>query len=131
MRRQDGDQSTADAIRDLTSVNARILQAEEEGRPADLEPLLIEEFTIVRANGKKQSRQKFLKEVPANANRGRVADRPDVRVYGECAVFTGRVTTTRDPGSGRFWNTRLFVRDATGWRCAAWQVTRISDASPS
>ena len=124
--------ATADAVRELTDLNEMILEAEEEGRTADLEPRLTADFTIVRASGEKQDRQKFLAAVPGNAGRGRVADQPGVQLYDECAVFTCRVTTTRNadgtPGGGRYWNTRLFVREAAGWRCAAWQVMGICKA---
>ena len=67
--------------------------------------------------------------MPDNAGLGRTADQPEVRLYGDCAVFTCVVTTTKNPdgspGGGRFWNTRLFVRQAGKWLCVAWQVTPI------
>jgi hypothetical protein len=44
-------------------------------------------------------------------------------------VYTVIVTTTRDadgvPVVGHFWNTRLFVRENSEWRCAAWQVMKL------
>jgi hypothetical protein len=126
---QGEDRSSADTIEELTNKNEFILQAEEQGRKADLAPLLTDDFSIIRATGLKQDRQDFLEAVQGNAGRGRTADQPEVRLYGDCAVYTCRVTTTRNPngtpGGGRFWNTRLFVRDPEGWRCAAWQVTEI------
>jgi len=128
MRYQDAEHSTADATRELTNRNEMILQAEEKGRKADLEPLLTDDFWIVRASGVKQDRQAFLKAVSDNADLGRTADQTEVHWSGKCAVFTCRVTTTRNPvGSpgGRFWNTRLFVRHGEEWRCAAWQVMKI------
>jgi Domain of unknown function (DUF4440) len=124
--------SSAETIEELTNQNEFILQAEEQGHKADLAPLLTDEFIIIRATGVKQNRDDFLKAVPGNAGRGRTADQPEVHLYGDCAVFTCRVTTTRNPdgtpGGGSFWNTRLFVRDPEGWRCAAWQVTKIPES---
>ena len=120
--------STAETIAEL---NAFILEAEEQGSRADLAPLLTRDFIIIRAIGLKQNRDTFLDAVPGGADRGRTADQPEVRLHGDCAVFTCRVTTTRNPdgslGGGSFWNTRVFVRDLEGWRCAAWQVTEISE----
>jgi hypothetical protein len=67
----------------------------------------------------------------AVAGRGRTADQLEVRPYAGWALVTCRVATTRNadgtPGGGNFWNTRVFVRDPEGWRCAAWQATKISE----
>jgi hypothetical protein len=46
--------SAADAIRER---NELILLAEEEGRAGDLEPLLTDDFWIIRARGVKQDRR--------------------------------------------------------------------------
>ena len=124
----DAEDSTTQLILNL---NQQILEAEEEGREADLEPLLTDDFWIVRGSGVKQNRQDYLNDVKRNANLGRTADQTEVRLCDECAVYTCLVTTTRTPEDGpggRFWNTRLFERDGEGWRCAAWQVTKISEA---
>jgi hypothetical protein len=113
----------------LIRLNQNILRAEEEGDKATLEPLLHPEFTIVRASGAQQNRQTFLDAVPANKGRGRKADRVEVRVYGERAVFTCRVTATveKDGQSiiGSFWNTRLFMWQGKCWQCVSWQVMKI------
>jgi len=116
---------------EIADLNRRILQAEEAGRVEDLAPLLAEGFTIVRSTGQTADRQAFLDGVPGSANRGRSAAQPRVHRIGECIVFTCIVTTTRDPDGtpnhGRFWNTRLFIRQNGQWRCAAWQVMKICD----
>ena len=105
----------AETIEELTKTNAFILQAEEQGRKADLARHLTDDFMIIRATGLKQNRGEFLEAVPDNAGRGRTADQPEVRPYEGWALVTSRVTTTRSadgsPGGGSFWNTRLFVGD--------------------
>jgi hypothetical protein len=115
----------------LNKLNQRILQAEESGDRDNLASLLREDFTIVRASGEKQDRQMFLEAVEKNKNRGRSADLSDVRFYGNCAIFTCRVTTTRDKDNkaavDHFWNTRMFVRQDKGWLCLGWQVMKICD----
>ena len=115
----------------LNKLNQRILQAEESGDRDKLASFLHQDFTLVRASGEKQDRQMFLDAVEDNKNRGRSADQSDVRFYGNCAIFTCRVTTTRDKDSkaavGHFWNTRMFVRQDTGWLCLGWQVMKICD----
>lgn len=115
---------------ELGTKNERILELEEAGSKKELDRLLHNDFTIIRGNGAKEDRDAFLKAVPANAGRGRrMADQPEVRLYGDCAFITCIVTTTKNPdgspGGGRFWNTRLFVRQAGEWLCVAWQVTPI------
>ena len=128
MPRLDEAPATAEAIREL---NERILAAEEAGRRADLEPLLTDDFWIVRASGAKQDWETFLAAVEGNSGLGRTADQHAVQLYAGCVVFTCRVTTQRAPNGGpggQFWNTRLFLPHGDDWRCAAWQVTRISEA---
>ncbi len=108
---------------EIINLNTRILDAEEQGTAADLEPLLTESFFIVRSSGQKLDRAAFLAEVPNQGQRGRCAGQPAVHQLGGCAIYTCIVTTTQNPdGSpnpGRFWNTRLFVQEAGRWRCAA------------
>jgi len=113
----------------LIHINQRILRAEDEGDEATLALLLHPDFNIVRSNGEKQGRQTFLEAVLSNKNLGRTADQVEVRRYGECAVFTCRMTTIRDKEGkdvvSHFWNTRLFLRQDKEWRCTAWQVARF------
>lgn len=121
----------ANQVTAITHMTQDILQAEEAGLQDKLAPLLHQDFTIVRASGEKQNRQQFLDAVPANKDRGRTADQIEVHLYDDRAVFTCRVTTTRDKDGNQaishFWNTRLFVRENGEWRCAAWQVMKICD----
>src|SRR5437899_2137949 len=98
---------TADEVKVLTILNQQVLQAEEEGNQAVLDPLLVSDFTIVRASGIRQDRQKFLDVVPDNAHRGRIADQLELHLYGDCAVAIIRVTTSQNkdgaPAVGHFW----------------------------
>ena len=125
------DTLAADRANELDALNERILQAEEEGLKDEIASLLHKNFTIIRASGAKQDRQTFLDAVSSNTNRGRTTEQPDVRLYGDCAVFTCIVITTQNSDGtlnpGRFWNTRLFVREQKQWRCAAWQTTKINE----
>jgi hypothetical protein len=113
----------------LIDLNEQLLRAEESGSRDGIEPWLDQDFTIIRASGAKQDRQTYLDAVQANAHRGRSADEIEVHMYEKCAVYICRVTTTKNPDGTesirRFWNTRLFVREGSEWRCAAWQVTEI------
>ena len=118
-----------DEVPALARLNQKILRAEEEGDRGAMAKLLSQDFSIVRASGEKQDRQTFLNKVPENKNRGRRADRVEVRLFDYSAVFTCRVTTTRDKDGkdaiDHFWNTRLFVRQGTEWCCVSWQVAKL------
>ena len=117
---------------DLIKLNQKILEAEEEGdekAKENLEPILAEGFYIGCAKGNKQNRQDFLKALPENAHLGRSAEEPEVQIFGDCAVYTCRVTTLRKPDgteiTRQFWNTRFFIKEEGKWRCQIWQVIEI------
>ncbi len=48
---------TADEVEFLTTLNQQMLQVEEDGNQAVLDPLLVSDFTIVRASGIRQDRR--------------------------------------------------------------------------
>jgi hypothetical protein len=116
----------------LLKLNQDILRAEEAGNGQVMAPLLQPDFKFVRADGTQHDRDDFLKSMRDNGNRGRSAADAQVRMVGQYAVYTCVITTTHDakgtPHSGRFWNTRLFVNENGAWRCAAWQVLKLTDA---
>ncbi|MCL4298026.1 MAG: DUF4440 domain-containing protein [Anaerolineae bacterium] len=126
------DQASAEAKNHLIELNELILQAEEAGLQDNLASHLHQDFTIIRAKGKMERRQEFLDAAPGNKGLGRSADMPEVRLYGDYAVVTVRVTTLRKPDgtliTRHFWNTRVFLRQKGEWRCVAWQVTEIPDS---
>ena len=113
----------------LNKLNQRLLQAEESGDRDSLASLLRQDFTMIRASGEKQDRQMFMEAVEDNKNRGRSSDLSDVRFFGNCAIFSCRVTTTRNNNGeaavGHFWNTRMFTRQDEGWLCLRWQVMKM------
>lgn len=120
-------------VTEINELSQRILEYEEAGAAEKLAPLLSEAFIIVRSSGEKADRQTFLNAVPANANRGRSATQPSVHLMGDRALHTCIVTTTQHPDGtpnpGRFWNTRLFVRENAKMRCMTWQAMKIRDQS--
>ena len=70
---QNENTETTDLKNQLTTLNERILQAEEAGLKDDLALHLHEDFTIVRASGKKENRQAFLDALPEFAGDRRPA----------------------------------------------------------
>lgn len=120
-----------DVRQSVMDLNSNILTAEEAGKPEDIEKLLTDDFFIVRGTGKKLERADYLNDVPRQAHRGRQATQPELHQVGGCIVFTCIVSTTQNPDGttnvGRFWNTRLWVNQNGQWRCAVWQVTRLTE----
>lgn len=125
------DNTTADEVKIVTILNKQMLQAEEDGDAESLARLLTEDFTIIRASGARQDREAYLNAVGTNAHRGRTAEKPEVRLYGNFAVIIIRVTTTEKRDGAltvlRFWNTRVFIWQEEQWLCATWQVTETRD----
>jgi hypothetical protein len=115
---------------DLTDLNQDILQGEEDGNQESVARYLHPDFTIVRSDGEKFDREKFLSSIPANKNRGRAATWSSIQQVGQCVIYISIVTTTQNPDGkpnpGRFWNTRLFVKENGGWCCRSWQVMKIA-----
>ena len=111
-------------MNEIMEINARILEAEEQGQAADFETLLTEDFFIVRSTGQNSITRRSWRTCRSKAP-GRQAVQPEVHQYKDCAIYTCIVTTSQNPG--RFWNTRLFVLEDGHWRSAAWQVTEVSD----
>lgn len=113
----------------LRLLNQDILRAEEEGNRDLLDELLHPGFTIMRSTGETQNKGQFLNSVSVNKNRGRLATQSHVQTVGQCAIYTGIVITVQNPNAtsnpGRFWNTRLFVKENGRWVCLSWQVMKL------
>jgi hypothetical protein len=113
----------------LTRLNQEILQSEENGNQNFVDQYLHPEFTIVRSDGTKLDKEQFRNAIPTNKNRGRMAAQTNVQVMVPYAIYTCIVTTTQNPDGtpnpGRFWNTRLFVKENGNWCCLSWQVMKI------
>lgn len=112
----------------LAELNERSVQAENKASREELEPILADDITIIRSTGVIEDKQRMLERVASyKSGRIREIEEANVSVYGDSAVVTSRIAL-REPGgeiSGRFWNTKVFVKREGGWRCVTWQVTRI------
>ncbi|EOM74739.1 nuclear transport factor 2 family protein [Rhodococcus rhodnii] len=55
-----------------------------------------------------------------------------IRIHGDTAVRTARVTNTAEFGGRRFdadeWTTDVYIRTGTGWRCVASHTTPVAEA---
>jgi hypothetical protein len=96
-----------------------------------LDTLLAPELSYIHSDGVLESKAEFL----ATLKEGRLhyqaiePDEPEVRVYGEAGVVTGRSRMQVKVGAEvvrlmiRF--TALYRREGTRWVLAAWQATRV------
>ncbi|MFY9619713.1 MAG: nuclear transport factor 2 family protein [Pyrinomonadaceae bacterium] len=109
----------------LIELSRRSFDAEETGNKEVLDALLTADFKIVRSNLSMSDKQAMLVDVPANAGKGRVVDEVSAKIYEENAVVTSHVTTRNQDPVGQFWNTQVFVKQGTQWRCRIWQVVRL------
>ena len=123
------------AKKNLEFLNTRILQAEEKGDAAFLAPLLKHDIDMVDSQARKPQRLEFLRMVPANADRGREADRINVEVHGKKAMYNCRVITSRGAEGKellKFFNvTRHFEEDphrpGQSWICTSWHESEIQE----
>jgi Domain of unknown function (DUF4440) len=110
----------------IRNLNRQSFLAEELGDTAMLEPILDDEFWIVRSGGERQNKKQMLDALASTAGGRRVIRKELVQPCGSTVValtligyYKGRELV------GDFWNSKVFVRDDRGWRCKAWQVFRV------
>jgi uncharacterized protein (TIGR02246 family) len=124
----------ADVDADLAALEdewARAIVSNDAERIAEF---MADDWVIVSETGL-STKQQFLSYVRSGALTHSAMDRigdARVRVYGDTAVFTARVTNTAHHESRRFdadeWATDVFVRHHGRWLCVLTQITAV--ASP-
>jgi ketosteroid isomerase-like protein len=92
---------------------------------------MAEDWVIVSESGP-STRETFLSLVSSGELTHSAMDRvgePRVRVYGDIAVVTARVTNTAHFGVQRFdadeWTTDVLSRSGDGWRCVLSHITAV------
>lgn len=117
----------AKALETVRTLNRQSFLAEELQDCAMLEPILHDEFWIIRSGGQKQNKQEMLNALGG----GRREIRNElVQLCGtDAAVALTLVGYYKDDSYvGDFWNMKVFVRTGSGWRCKMWQVVRIAQS---
>jgi ketosteroid isomerase-like protein len=94
--------------------------------------VMADERVIVSESGI-STEEDFLSVVRSGALTHSAMDRithPRIRVYGDTAIFTARVTNTAHYGGERFdadeWTTDVFVLRNSRWQCVLSQITRAA-----
>jgi ketosteroid isomerase-like protein len=115
-----------------------VLEVAREGAAAiaanDVEGMarfLAEDWVIVDADGP-SPRDRFLDLVTSGAlshSSMEIANEPRVRIFGDVALVTARITNTAHYEGRRFdadeWTTDVLVRAGRGWRCVLSHITSV------
>ena len=128
------DQDPAEAIRELESrINRAVVAADVK----TFEELLADDFTHTSHSGRFRTRANWLRDVKPGQSlySAYEVDEQAIRVYGETAIVTGRITphgtnSRGEPIRGRYRYVRVWVRREDQWRAVAFQGTRIEEQSP-
>ncbi len=116
---------------EIAAVVVGLFEAENAADAIAAGRYLSENFiAITRARGVEQGRQALLEELahPENPSlHRRVEERPSVRQSGDLAVARSVVSILdgSPPFATRFRNVHVLAREAGGWKCISWQVTKL------
>ncbi|MFI8890562.1 nuclear transport factor 2 family protein [Streptomyces paradoxus] len=123
---------SADALR-LARLAEGWAEAIVSDDPQRIAAFMADEWVIVSDSGI-DTREKFLSLVESGALTHSAMDlrtEPRIRVYGDTAVVTGRVTNTAHYQGERYdadeWTTDVFVRRQGRWLCV---LSHITPAAP-
>lgn len=116
---------------DIVEVVKKLIEAENNKDRTAAERLLATDFVaITRARGVEQDRTALLGEIehPTTVAERSVDGDVWVRQSGDLAVVRSvvAVLSGSPPAVARFRNTHVLRLDDGAWKCAAWQVTKLS-----
>jgi hypothetical protein len=112
----------------LSELNRKTFAAEDHSSRDELAPHLTDDFKVARGNWEIENKEQMLTRVAADkSGRTRRIDEESVHIWDTSGVVTSRLTLLERDGTavGRFWNTKVCVKQGDGWKCLAWQVARI------
>ncbi len=112
---------------DICTLNRQSFRAEDRRDRAMLEPVLHEAFRIDRSNGVQQDKTVMLEGLAKSPPGQRVILREVIEVVGSGSVVASTLIRYHEANElvGEFWNTKVFVRSGSDWRCRSWQVARV------
>ena len=93
-----------------------------------LEPILHQEFWIVRSNGVRQDKEQMLEGLASAAEGRRKIRKELLEPYGGDSIVALTLINYYhgDNFVGDFWNTKVFVKEGGTWWCKVWQVAPVS-----
>lgn len=99
---------------------------------ATLDRMTADDYTIIDLFGRLRTKSEIIQSFKSGAIKipSRTIDDLIVRVYGNTAIVTGRVTqkgvADGKDTSGQYRFTRIYVRGKSGWQSVAAQETRVA-----
>jgi ketosteroid isomerase-like protein len=120
------------AEQDVLRAHDQVLDAIGRADTAALERLYADDYTITGPGGGVASKAERLAALKASPNTAQPPEEVKVRVYGDAAVVTGRLTGTV-PGQGSPAAMRyiqVWVKRGGQWQLVASQLTRIAQQQP-
>jgi hypothetical protein len=115
-------------LSEIRRLNRKSFLAEDRRDEAMLEPILDDEFRIVRSSGVQQNKKQMLDGLASTA-RGRRVIRKELVAPCDNDVAVAMTLISyfeADTFVGNFWNTKVFVNDGRNWHCKTWQVARVA-----
>jgi ketosteroid isomerase-like protein len=121
-----------------------VLRVDEELRQAflhhdedALNRLLADDWKVIHVNGREQTKAQFIDAIQSGRAKflSIELDQREVRLYGETAIVTARWTNTiefkgqQTHGQDRV--TRVWVKQAGGWRAVTEQAVYLEEATPT
>ena len=116
----------------------QVLRTDEERRLAQLkgdtrllDRLIADDATLIYGDGTTETKASLLAKIRLGTLRWTKTeyDLPQVRIYGEVGIVTGRArSSTNDGPMHLVYVTRVYARRRTGWRLIASQTTRMDGA---
>jgi hypothetical protein len=111
----------------VRKLNRRSFLAEDLTDKTVLDPILDDEFWIIRSSGERQNKKQMLEALASTAEGRRVIRKELLQPCGSAVVALTLVRYYKDHILvGDFWNSKLFVRNGGDWRCKVWQVFRVA-----
>jgi ketosteroid isomerase-like protein len=127
------EKSASKAANELLRVEAEWTQAFMKNNAAAIERFIADDWVIVDADGGVIDKAKFLAAIKSGALTHDTIklDEPNVRIYGDTAIVTGRATSSgkymATPFTTHERSTDVFVKRDGRWRCFFTQLTRLSE----
>lgn len=117
----------AEHLQEIRNLNRRSFLAEDRRDRSILEPILDNEFRIVRSSGVQEDKKQMLEELGSTAQGRRIIRQELIEPCGPNSVVAMTLIRYHEGNRfiGDFWNTKVFVGDGREWRCRVWQVARV------
>jgi len=114
---------------EVEKLERELFEAYQRRDISELNRILDDDYIFIAPNGQIRTKE-TARNFTWPSYEGLKVDEIRVRVYGEAAVLTGRVTIQGQPGmndpSGEYRHTRVYVRQRGKWRAVSGHRARVA-----